>query len=122
MEVKARKRRKKRSFKYKTETVTFLSTFIIGISQQLPGSFPRETIVYLAAPVSYFIQFISLKVIAVADLAVATYRVRRYVNELEMERALPGKTRGRQLEIDVEICEYRTALRERRIRELNPQK
>lgn len=122
MEVKARKRRKKRSFKYKTETVTFLSTFIIGISQQLPGSFPRETIVYLAAPVSYFIQFISLKVIAVADLAVATYRVRRYVRELEMERALPGKTRVRQIEIDVEICEYRTALRERRIRELNPKK
>ena len=122
MEIKARKRRKKRSFKYKTETVTFLSTFIIGISQQLPGSFPRETIIYLAAPVSYFIQFISLKVFAVADLAFTAYRVRRYVGELEAERALPGKAKSRQLEIDIEICEYRAALRERRIRELNPKK
>lgn len=122
MEVKARKRRKKRSFKYKTETVTFLSTFIIGISQHLPGSFPRETIVYLAAPVSYFIQFISLRIFGVVDLAFATYRVRRYVDELEAERALPGKSRGRLLEIDGEICEYRAALRERRIRELNPKK
>jgi hypothetical protein len=119
MEVKAKKRRKKRSFKYKTETVTFLSTFIIGMSNQLPGSFPRETIVYLAAPVSYFTQFISLKVFGIVDLAVSTYRVRRYVKELEEERVLPGKAKSRQLEIDMEICEYRSALRERRIRELN---
>ena len=92
------------------------------MSNQLPGSFPRETIVYLAAPVSYFIQFISLKAFAIIDLAVATYRVKLYVGELEVERALPGKSRGRMLEIDSEICEYRDALRERRIRELNPKK
>jgi hypothetical protein len=60
-----------------------------------------------------------LKVFGIVDLAVASYRVKRYVKELEDERALPGKARSRQVEIDMEICEYRAALRERRVRELN---
>ncbi|TLV02825.1 hypothetical protein [Dyadobacter luticola] len=117
MEVKARK--KKKPSKFRTETVTLLTTFFSGIVYQFPDRFPREIFSFLAAPLSYVLQFIWIRLYSFLDLKLVTYKLNLYIHELECEKRILGKSKTRQLEIDQEIAEYRRTLKRKRIENLD---
>jgi hypothetical protein len=117
MEEKVRK--KKRPSKFRTETVTLLTSFVSGLAYQFPNRFPREIILFLAAPLSYVVQFVWIRLYSFLDLKLVTYRIGLYINELECEKQVAGKSKTRQVEIDKEIADYRLTLKRKRIENLN---
>ena len=112
-------RKKGKPSKFRTETVTLLSTFVSGLAYQFPDRFPREIILFLAAPLSYMIQFIWVRLYSFLDLKLVTYKINLYIDELEGEKQCPGKSKLRQAEIDKEITDYRTTLKRKRIENLD---
>ncbi|MCE6987925.1 hypothetical protein [Dyadobacter sp. CY323] len=117
MEIGGKKRKK--PSKFRTETVTLLSTFVSGLAYQFPERFPREIILFLAAPLSYMVQFIWVRLYSFLDLKLVTFKINRYINELEEEKQCLGKSKLRQSEIDKEITDYRTTLKRKRIENLD---